>query len=276
MRGSGGRLVTWIVVLAVAALAGAATLDAVRADAPRAEDARAGSARAPLRGAAAELAEAGVEGSLSYVDVECRAHTLRLPATTSVDVPPTVPCRIAPPLRPPPAFFERPRGTIAAVRRAAAPVVDAASPGRVDVRRLAWLDDSRVAAIVAQGAGGAARTAIVVVERGSLVGSMLWLPSRAARIFVSPLGSFFAVATKGPSHFFLLDRDARTGALADVARDWFGRTSLTGARAITWSPDERWTALAKNESVYVFTTDDRAPNPKLVRLPIEARDLAWD
>lgn len=275
MRGSGGRLVTWIVVVAVAALAGAATLDAVRgSDQPAARDER-GSERAARADVEGELAAAGVEGALSYVDDECRAHTIRLPATDPVDVPPTVPCRIAPPLRPPTAFFFRPGGTMASVRRSAAPAVGAASRRDVVVRKLAWLDGSRIAAIVSRRSGrGRDRTAIAVVDARRLVGSVPWLPSRTARFFVSPRASFFAVATSGPSRFFLLDRDAKPGALADVAREWFGRTSLTGARAIAWSPDERWTALAKNESVYVFTTHDG--DPELVRLPIAARDLAWD
>lgn len=275
MRGSGGRLVTWIVVIATVAIAGAATLDALRGGgAALGEDERATQRPSRLDGVGADLAAAGVEGALSYVDGDCRAHTIRLPATDPVDVPPTVPCRIAPPLRPPAAFFLRPGGTMETVRRSAAPVLGATSPRDVFVRRLAWLDESRVAAIVSRRSNGAHDAAIVVVDGRELVGSVPWLASRSARFFVSPRGSFFAVATKGPSHFFLLDRNARTGALADVARQWFGRTSLTGARAIAWSPDERWTALAKNEGVYVFTTHDR--DPKLVRLPIEARDLAWD
>lgn len=278
MRGSGGRLVTWIVVVAVAALAGAATLDALRGSDPRgAEDEPAEQGRSRLAGVAAELVAAGVDGTLSYVDGDCRAHTLRLPATQPVDVRATVPCRIAPPLRPSAAFFAHPRGTLGAIRHQAAPVVGADSPRDVVVRRLAWLDDSRVAAIVSLRSNAVPqRTAIVVVDGGALVGSAPWLSSRSARFFVSPHGSFFAVATTGPPRFFLLDRNAEAGALADVARDWFGRTSLTGARAIAWSPDERWTALAKDDSVYVFTTYDRDGEPTLVRLPIAARDLAWD
>lgn len=276
MRGSGGPLVTWIVVIAVAALAGAAMLDAVRGgDTPNPEDERAMQRASGLGTVAAELAVAGAKGALSYVDDGCRVHTIGLPATKPVDVPPTVSCRIAPPLRPPPSFLERPAETMAAIRREAAALVDTASPRGVAVRRLAWLDDSRIAALVSSRSSRAPRrTVIAVFDDGRLVGSAPWLPSRSARLFVSPHGSFFAVATTGPSRFFLLDRDARTGALADVARDWFGRTSLTGARAIAWSPDERWTALAKNDSVYVFTTDDR--DPHLVRLPVAARDLAWD
>ena len=274
MRGSAGRLVTWIVVVAVAALAAAAALDAVRdRETPEAESDLTRERAPRLQGVAAELAAAGVQGALSYVDDECRAHTIRLPAVTPVDVPPTVPCRIATPLRPSAAFFAHPRGTLGAVREAVTPSLALTSPRDVAVHKLAWLDESRVAAIVSS-RNDHRRTRIAVVDGDGLVGSAPWLPSRSARFFVSPRGSFFAVATNGPSHFFLLDRDARPGVLPDIARDWFGRTSLTGARAIAWSPDERWTALAKNESVYVFTTDDS--NPKLVRLPIDARDLAWD
>ncbi|MBW3593893.1 MAG: hypothetical protein KY396_09385 [Actinobacteria bacterium] len=275
MRGSRGRIVTWIVVVAVGALMGAATLDAVRGAEPAARDDDRVAQRGRLEGAAADLATAGVVGALSYVDGDCRAHTIRLPLLKTTAVPPTFPCRIAPPLRPPRAFLARPGETTATVRREAVALVGAASPRDVAVRALAWLDDSRVAAIVTARRGTPPRrTMIAVFDGGGLVGSAPWLPSRSARFVVSPRGSFFAVATREPSRFVLLDRNAEPGALADVARDWFGRTSLSGARAIAWSPDERWTALAKNESVYVFTTEDR--DPRLVRLPIEARDLSWD
>ena len=274
MRGARGPLVTWILVIAISALAGAAALDAVR-DRRATESTPEGNPdrAAPFDGVAAELAAVGVEGALSYVDDECRAHTIRLPAFEPVDAPSTVPCRIAPPLRPSSSSFVQPGGTVGMVRNAAASVSGVASPREVVVHKLAWLDDSRLAAIVStrQAPG---RTRIVVVDARGLVGSAPWFQSRSARFFVSPRGSFFAVSTKGPLSFLLLDRDARPGALADVARDWFGRTSLTGARAIAWSPDERWTALAKAGSVYVFTT--RNEEPKLVRLPLDAQDLAWD
>ena len=278
MHGSGGRLLTWIVLVAIGALAGAATLDAVRGRAaadPTGERSTQRPARVPH--IAAELAAARVEGELSYVDGGCHAHALRLPALAPADAPRPVLCRFASPHLPSYSFFVHPDGTTGAIRAEVGPLLGARSPRDVVVNKLAWLDESRVAAIVSSRSSEIPqRTVIAVVDGGELVGSVPWFPSRSARFFVSPHGSFFALATKGPARFFLLDRNARPGVLADVARDWFGRTSLTGARAVTWSPDEHWTALAKNESVYVFTTYDRDPDPKLVRLPIAARDLAWD
>ncbi len=142
---------------------------------------------------------------------------------------------------------------------------------RVSVRAVAWLGDSRLAAVV----GSAGHRRVAVYERGRLVGSVPWFSSRSLRFYVSPRRRFFALATRGPDKLFLLDRDARPGALASIARTWFGRTSLAGARSIAWSPRERWTALAKNESVYIFTTSDRDPDRFLVRLPVSALDLAW-
>jgi hypothetical protein len=46
------------------------------------------------------------------------------------------------------------------------------------------------------------------------------------------------------------------------------------ARAVAWSPDERWTALATDASVYVYPTD--RPDELVVRIPLMVRDLAWE
>jgi hypothetical protein len=44
------------------------------------------------------------------------------------------------------------------------------------------------------------------------------------------------------------------------------------ARAVTWSPDDRWTAVAALTSVYVFPSEALAP---VVRIPLAVRDLDW-
>ena len=46
------------------------------------------------------------------------------------------------------------------------------------------------------------------------------------------------------------------------------------ARAVTWSPDERWTALAASDGVWVFPSE--RPRGPVIRIPLDARDLDWD
>ena len=281
MRGSSRRLATLLVVGAVSSVALLAALDAVRGTTPPADETRSRertSPRAPRAALAHDLDAAGVKGTLSYVDHACRIHVVRLPTLRELDVAAAPECRVSPAHSPPRAFpisasasairrdgsftFVRGGNVVAWVtgcveaaappcarlvlpRRVVARALGAGSSAEVSVERIAWLDDDRLAAIVdVRARAGKGRTVIAVFERRRLVGMVPWLDSRSARFYVSPRGNLFAVATSGPERFFLLDRDGRTGALADVARNWFGRTSLRGARAIALSPDERWTALA--------------------------------
>jgi hypothetical protein len=48
---------------------------------------------------------------------------------------------------------------------------------------------------------------------------------------------------------------------------------LPDAAAIAWSPDDRWTALATERSVYVFPTE--RPQELVIRIPLAVRDLDW-
>ena len=306
------RLGTSLVAGAVAVLAVAAIVDALSRGAGGAQPPAAvepSYAPAGLEDEAEELRAAGVRGTLYYLDARCRLAALRLPALARSDVTRLPTCHRARSRRPSellrscsqrgidifnratPLLGERdcvvaakPDGTLTRVR--AGEVVEvlrygdgrvllsrhdvARAVGSARVIRAAWLSGSRVATILD---GRKGEDLIAVFDGRRLVASVEWFPSQSARFFVSPRRTFFAVATERPDRLFLLDRDARPGALADVARNWFGRTSLSGARAIAWSPDERWTALAKGESIYVFTTDNR--ESRLVRLPITARDLDW-
>ena len=261
-------LATWIVVAGVVLVAVLAALDSVAtgrrpssAPAPKRADS---DERRELTPVARELARHGVRGVLYYADPRCRLRALRLP--TLEPAPPVQwhACSLA--LAPAVAWRERRQ----LARRPLAPALPE-DGGRVSVRAATWLGGSRLAAVV----GSAGHLRVAVYERGDLVGSVPWFSSRSLRFYVSPRRRFFALATRRPDRLFLLDRNARPGALASIARAWFGRTSLAGARSIAWSPHERWTALAKNESVYIFTTSDRDPDRFLVRLPVSALDVAW-
>jgi hypothetical protein len=43
--------------------------------------------------------------------------------------------------------------------------------------------------------------------------------------------------------------------------------------AVAWSPDDRWTALASRDSVFVFPT---GRPEEAIRLPLAVRDLDWE
>lgn len=263
-------LATWLIGGALAVVAFTAAFDAIRNGSearratPRAaHEMRSDSHRLTI---AAELRAVGAGGVLYVIDEACRVRALRLPGLHPAKPASRARCRF-------PRSPDLPSRARALLRRGVAAALGH-DPGAVSLAQAIRLNGSRLAAIVTVETDRGRRDELIVVyESGKVVGQLPWFRSRSARFHVSPRGSFFSIATTRPDRFFLLDRNARPGALPDVARTWFGRTSLLDAKAIAWSPDERWTALAKSESVYLFTTDES--EPYLVRLPVAARELAW-
>jgi hypothetical protein len=128
------------------------------------------------------------------------------------------------------------------------------------VRAAAWLDSTRLV-LVLDGEMDFGREEVVAVYEGRALVSAI--PSegwRFGRIWTSPGGNFFAVETES---FLLFDRDGRPRSAP----------FFVGFRSLAWSPDERWTAVATEEGVHLFPTATRSPRVR--RLPIVARDLAW-
>lgn len=134
---------------------------------------------------------------------------------------------------------------------------DFRSPALAEV---AWLTDTRVAAIVTD---RERRLDILAFFRGRTLVTALPSPySGLSRLRVSPSGSYVAARIEDPRALLLVDGRGRYVALG-----------FRSGRAITWSPDERWTAVATGDGVYVFPTGERAV--RLTRLPLEASDLFW-
>ena len=79
----------------------------------------------------------------------------------------------------------------------------------------------------------------------------------------SPRGGYLGVLLPRQSAVRVADRDGRAVQLPAVTRP----------HAIGWSPDELWTAVATDQSVYVFPTG-RTGRP-LIRIPLAVRDLDW-
>jgi hypothetical protein len=70
-----------------------------------------------------------------------------------------------------------------------------------------------------------------------------------------------------------VDRDGRPFTLLEIRRDSYGRPPFTAGRAVAWSPDDTWTALARTDSVVFFRMGSEQPH--VVRVRLTAHDLAW-
>jgi hypothetical protein len=92
---------------------------------------------------------------------------------------------------------------------------------------------------------------VVALAPGVLTG---WFPS--------PAGSFVA---------------ASSGTILTAEGDVVETpTGLPAGTAVAFSPDERWLAYVTGRSVYLIGTPRNAEPGRLIRLPIPARDLAWE
>lgn len=152
---------------------------------------------------------------------------------------------------------------LAAAARAHPDVPDSGRARRVAVDDLEWLDDARLASVLTVFLPGAVEHAVAVFEGRRLA----WVEFLGARALydlrASPSGRFLAV-TDGAR---LLMFDGRRGRVQTPP------LNPAQIRAVAWSPDERWAALAADASVYVFRPGEL--QPRLRRLSIDARDLAW-
>ena len=94
-----------------------------------------------------------------------------------------------------------------------------------------------------------------------------WLVGDARAVRPSPQGGYYA----------LLGEEWLAGIGSPIftrdGRQVGGPEGIPRPHAIAWSPDERWTALATDESVYVYPTEE--PERLVVRIPLPVRDLDW-
>lgn len=144
-------------------------------------------------------------------------------------------------------------------------------PARVSILELAWLDDSRLGAVVRRtvGSGDDRRTLdfVVVFEDGA---------------FVAPLGhgsgEFTDLAAYRPGRGFVAGGDVIQGVFVLDDSGQFVTTltlpqGVPQISSIALSPDGRWAAVASRRSVIVFQPS-RQPG-RVFQLPFEAVDLEW-
>jgi hypothetical protein len=137
------------------------------------------------------------------------------------------------------------------------------------VKETAWLTPTRMIALLAF----EKEDLIAVYEGREFMGTVPGVSGRFTKISVSPRRQFAAAHVERPSGFVLFDRDARPFVLMEVRRDNEGRAPFTGGRAIAWSPDDEWTAIARRETVVLFHMGRERPD--VVHIELSAHDLAW-
>jgi hypothetical protein len=127
---------------------------------------------------------------------------------------------------------------------------------------LAWLSDTRLVTVVGDAGVSGYREHLSVIDDGQLIGAVISEFGEGLRVETSPRGSFFT-AWYGDSLVTVRDRNGDLVTFPTIPR----------VQAVTWSPDERWTAAATAHSVFVFRTNTSEASVR--RLPVMAYDLAW-
>ena len=276
------RRVTWLVVAGLAAIGLAAAVDAFRGEA-RLSQPVAGTPTVPGLARQPELAkrqlrEAGVTGVLTYSDEECELHAVSLPELEPVRAPSFQMCR--------PAITSGGIGAVdgdvvwAGLGYGSFQVVVSEEELGREVSR--WLggsgDDERYGFRAVQAVSLGEERSVVLADSTYeptervlvlLEGDRVilvqprWVIREARFIRPSPGGGSFAAF--GPEGLQWFDGDADPRAFP---------AAVQSPHAVTWSPDERWTALATDTSVYVFPTE--RPDELVVRIPLAVHDLAWE
>jgi|RhiMetdeSRZDD1v2_1073273.scaffolds.fasta_scaffold17874_2 hypothetical protein len=282
------RIATWLLVAAVVALGVVAAFDALQSEEVVAREPpppTRTATTATVQGltgqagpAAARLRDAHVAGVLTYADDDCRLSAVSLPDLEPVRAPSFEMCR--------PLTGSNGLGTVDGdvvwaglgygsvqvvvgkerlgpeiSRRLSGPGAERRGPFRA-VQAVALGPGQRVI-VLAESTAEPAERVLVVVEDGRVIHVQPpWVVGDVNFMRPSPLGTYFALL--GPDGVRLFDRDASPLALPAAARD---------PKAVAWSPDERWAALATEDAVYVFPAE--APYDPMVRVPLGVRDLDW-
>jgi hypothetical protein len=272
----------------VAALGIAAAVDALRAkNVDRV--ARDASSRAPAPSLGAQLRDAEVSGLLVYADERCLLHAVRLPGLDTAEVP-----AVGRPVRTPggdpaaagctiptptalshlPTWIEGgrvlqlvPCSREALCRRVLISRADlaraasdrfASGEERFVARELAWISGNRLAVLV-----GGSYPDFVAVFRGRTFLYRMFTGFEPRVLRASPLGRYITVEEDG----------LQVVRVGKAPRNVTFPQGLTSVRAVAWSPGEQWLAVATRASIWLMHLEE--PGTPLIRLPIEARGVAW-
>jgi hypothetical protein len=128
---------------------------------------------------------------------------------------------------------------------------------------LAWLDEDRlVASLEIRIRGVEPQGATVLFDGKAVVGFTSTFGSIPRGWVVSQAGTF-AATDEG----MIVERDGDFDDPPD---------NLPTGRAVAFSPDEQWLAYVTSVSIYLIGTPRNSEPGRIIRLPIEAQDLAWE
>lgn len=137
---------------------------------------------------------------------------------------------------------------------------------------VAWLSSTRSAVLVR----------VVLRGRFARVGPLRVLAFYEGRRLVDALQYAGAIGLRpSPLRSFVgvVEGGGRVAIVDGDGREWLAATDLPApaAHALAWSPDQQWTAIATPWSVYLLRTAEiiAGRTPRIVRLPLVVRDLAW-
>lgn len=130
---------------------------------------------------------------------------------------------------------------------------------RPEVREIAWMRDGVLAAVIRDGGGEG--DILALFRDGELFATTPSPYERLSGLRVSPRGTFAATQIGDAPALVVLDDEGE-----------FVPIGLRGY-AVTWSPDEVFTAVAADDGIYVYETASRAS--RFARIPLEVRDLFW-
>jgi hypothetical protein len=148
------------------------------------------------------------------------------------------------------------RGDLRALARRHPNIDDVRAPFRVHVRDLVWMEAEHLLVSLEMRSPHFPREYITVVLEGgeTVVGQ--------ATSFQGPVDTWFATSS---------------GSLAAAADGTIlSSDQLSIARAVAFSPDERWLAYVSGRSVYLIGTPRNNEPGRIIRLPVPAQDLAWE
>jgi hypothetical protein len=261
---------TWLIIVAVLGVGVAAAVDAL----PEGDDDESGPAgRSPgTREAAAALRSVGIRGLITYSDERCRLHAVRLPSLHATRAPAVTSCE--------PHISTGGilawEGDVVWSGLGFGTVQIVLSSERVDrsVSRRFRLGGLGLRARQAVALGG--QRYVVLVEGEAHDRYLAFFEVRRLLIAYelpegreddvlrpSPGGKYVALLASGRPGVSVFTRSGAGVHLPMVSRP----------RAIAWSPDDNWTALATLESVYVFRSGEEENT--LARIPLAVRDLNW-
>ena len=151
------------------------------------------------------------------------------------------------------------------LRRAARPALgELVDVGSATVKELAWLDSTRPVAILElRGRFNGRYQVVVLFTRRGFVRATAGFEETFSDLQVSPFRRYFGVHADQSESVRVFDRRGERILIPP----------LREVRAFTFSPDERWLAVATRSDVFVFHTG--SANPRVFELGLTANDLEW-